>query len=98
MTKVLVLYYSSYGHIEQMAYAVAEGRARSTVSRPSSSACRSWCPRTSPSRRHQARPAGAGGDAKELADYDAIIVGTPTRFGNMAAQMRNFWTRPAAIG
>ena len=37
-------------------------------------------------------------EPEELADYDAIIFGTPTRFGNMAAQMRNFSTRPAACG
>ncbi len=81
-------------------------RARSRASRPWSSACPSWSRRRSPSsptssstsRRPIAKP-------DELADYDAIIVGTPTRFGNMAAQMRNFldqtgglWMKGALVG
>jgi NAD(P)H dehydrogenase (quinone) len=91
MTKVLVLYYSMYGHIEKMAWAVAEG-ARSvegvevTVKR---------VPDLMP--EEVARKAGAKWDQEaplaevnELPDYDAIIFGTPTRFGNMCAQMRNF--------
>ena len=106
MTKVLVLYYSTYGHIETMAKAVAEG-ARSvagtevTVKR---------VPELMP--EDVARKAGAKLDQEapiakpqELADYDAVIFGTPTRFGNMAAQMRNFldqtgslWTSGALVG
>jgi len=91
MTKLLVLYYSTYGHIEAMAGAVAEG-ARSvegvevTVKR---------VPETVPeaiARQHnfnvdQAYPIAS---PAELADYDAIIFGTPTRFGNMTSQMRSF--------
>ena len=91
MTRILVLYYSMYGHIEQMARAIAEGAASVdgidvTVKR---------VPELVP--REVAEKAGAKldqeapfADPKELADYDAIIFGTPTRFGNMAAQMRNF--------
>jgi NAD(P)H dehydrogenase (quinone) len=106
MTKVLVLYYSTYGHVETMARAVAEG-ARSvagtevTVKR---------VPELMP--EDVARKAGAKLDQEapiakpaELADYDAVIFGTPTRFGNMAAQMRNFldqtgslWTSGALVG
>lgn len=106
MSKVLVLYYSMYGHIERMAEAIAEG-ARSvdgtevTVKR---------VPEIMP--REVAEKAGAKLDQSapvaevdELADYDAIIFGTPTRFGNMAAQMRNFldqtgglWQRGALVG
>ncbi len=91
MTKVLVLYYSMYGHIETMANAIAEGAKgvegiEVTLKR---------VPETMP--EDVARNAGAKLDqdapvAKpdELADYDAIIFGTPTRFGNMCGQMRNF--------
>lgn len=91
MAKVLVLYYSSYGHIETMAHAVAEGAAgvegtEVTLKR---------VPEIMP--EDVARSAGVKVDQDaeiatpgELADYDAIIFGTPTRFGNMAAQMRNF--------
>ncbi len=91
MTRILVLYYSMYGHVETMASAVAEG-ARGiegtdvTIKR---------VPELMP--EEVARKAGAKLDQPapiaspgELAEYDAVIFGTPTRFGNMAAQMRNF--------
>ncbi|MBE0493737.1 MAG: NAD(P)H:quinone oxidoreductase [Thiomicrospira sp.] len=91
MTKVLVVYYSMYGHVETMANAVAEGVK--TVEGVEVSVKR--VPDLVP--EDVARKAGAKLDqaapiAKpdELGDYDAIIFGTPTRFGNMCAQMRNF--------
>lgn len=90
MAKVLVLYYSMYGHIETMARAVAEGAskvdgAEVVVKR---------VPETMPPQLFEK----AGGKTQtapvatpqELADYDAIIFGTPTRFGNMSGQMRTF--------
>ncbi|OCP07150.1 MULTISPECIES: NAD(P)H:quinone oxidoreductase [unclassified Ensifer] len=105
MTKVLVLYYSSYGHIETMAEAVAEGAraagATVTLKRvpeivPEAVAIRAGY------KRNQDAPVAS---AAELPDYDAIIIGTPTRFGNMAAQMKNFldqaggiWARDALVG
>jgi len=91
MSKVLVLYYSMYGHIEIMAKAIAEGAGKVegtdvTIKR---------VPELMP--EEAARNAGVKLDQKaaiaepgELADYDAILFGSPTRFGNMAAQMRNF--------
>ncbi|AGO54621.1 NAD(P)H:quinone oxidoreductase [Serratia plymuthica] len=91
MAKVLVLYYSMYGHIETLAEAVAEGARRVsgvevTVKR---------VPETIPADAFA--KAGGKSDQKapvatpqELADYDGIIFGTPTRFGNMAGQMRTF--------
>jgi NAD(P)H dehydrogenase (quinone) len=91
MAKVLVLYYSLYGHIEAMATAVGEGArevAGTTVDVKR-------VPETMPSEVFQK----AGGKANqpapvaqpsELANYDAIVFGTPTRFGNMTGQMRNF--------
>ncbi|MDH4569844.1 NAD(P)H:quinone oxidoreductase [Pseudomonas sp. BN414] len=106
MKKVLVLYYSMYGHIERMAESVAEG-ARS-VSGVEVTLKR--VPETMP--EDVARKAGAKLDQaapvaspQELADYDAILFGTPTRFGNMSAQMRSFldqtgglWVKGALIG
>jgi NAD(P)H dehydrogenase (quinone) len=105
MAKVLVLYYSSYGHIEQMAAAVAEGareaNADVSVKRvpelvPDDVAQRSGY------RVSQSAPVAV---VNELPDYDAIVIGTPTRFGNMAAQMKNFldqagglWARDALVG
>jgi NAD(P)H dehydrogenase (quinone) len=90
MTKVLVLYYSSYGHIEMMAQAVAQG-ARDA----GATAVIKRVPELVPD--HIAQKAGYKRDqpaevatVAELPDYDAIIVGTPTRFGNMASQMKNF--------
>jgi len=91
MSKVLVLYYSMYGHIEIMAKAIAEGAGKVegtdvTIKR---------VPELMP--EEAARNAGVKLDQEaaiaepgELADYDAILFGSPTRFGNMAAQMRNF--------
>lgn len=92
MTKVLILYYSTYGHIETMARAVAEGARQVAGTEVTIKRVPELMP------REVAEKAGAKldqeapiADPAELADYDAIIVGTPTRFGNMAAQMRNFW-------
>jgi NAD(P)H dehydrogenase (quinone) len=91
MSKVLVLYYSSYGHIETMANAVADG-ARSvpgtevTLKRVPELMSREAAEKAY-FKVDQVAPIAT---VEELADYDAIIFGTPTRFGNMAAQMRNF--------
>jgi NAD(P)H dehydrogenase (quinone) len=90
MTKVLVLYYSSYGHIARMAEAVAEG-----VRQAGAEAIIKRVPELAPAeiakksgyKLDQTAPIAT---VAELADYDAIIFGTPTRFGNMAAQMKNF--------
>ena len=90
MTKVLVLYYSSYGHIETMAHAVAEG-ARATGAEVDVKRVPELVPREIAEKSHfkldQAAPIAQPAD---LADYDAVIFGTPTRFGMMAAQMKNF--------
>ena len=90
MAKVLVLYYSSYGHIETMAEAVAEG-ARSAGATVDIKRVPELVPEEVAQKSHfktdQAAPVA---EVADLAHYDAIIVGTPTRFGNMAAQMKNF--------
>lgn len=106
MAKILVLYYSMYGHVETMAQAVAEG-ARSVAG---STVDIKRVPETMP--RDVAERAGAKlqQDAPEasvdqLPAYDAIIFGTPTRFGNMCGQMRTFldqtgglWVKDALVG
>ncbi|CAA2142827.1 NAD(P)H:quinone oxidoreductase [Hyphomicrobium sp. ghe19] len=90
MTKVLVLYYSSYGHIETMAGAVAEGAreggAEVTIKRVPELVPEAVA-KASHFKLDQAAPIAT---VDELADYDAIIIGVPTRFGNMPAQMKNF--------
>ena len=91
MTKVLVLYYSSYGHMEQMADAVAEG-ARSAGAEVDIFRV----PETAPAE--VAKAAGFKADiahpvipgVQTLADYDAIVVGSPTRFGRVSSQMASF--------
>jgi NAD(P)H dehydrogenase (quinone) len=105
MAKILVLYYSTYGHTERMAEAVAEGArsagAEVTIKR---------VPELMP--EDVARKAGAKLDQKapiarpeELADYDGVIFGAPTRYGRLPSQMANFldqtgplWARGALNG
>jgi NAD(P)H dehydrogenase (quinone) len=103
--KVLVLYYSTYGHIETMATAIAEG-ARSA----GATVDIKRVPETAPLEVAQAAhfkldQAAPIAKIEELADYDAIIVGTPTRFGRMSSQMASFldqagglWMRGALNG
>jgi NAD(P)H dehydrogenase (quinone) len=90
MAKILVLYYSSYGHIEKMAAAVAEGAreagAEVTVKRVPELVPEAVA-RASHFKLDQAAPVAT---VDELPDYDAIVFGVPTRFGSMAAQMKNF--------
>ncbi len=105
MTKVLILYYSSYGHIEQMAAAAAEG-----VREAGAEAVIKRVPELVPEevakashfKLDQAAPVAT---VAELPEYDAIILGVPTRFGNMPAQMKNFldqtgglWAQGKLIG
>ena len=106
MAKVLVLYYSMYGHVEALAKAVAEGAG----SVEGVEVAIKRVPELMP--EDVARKAGAKLDQEapvatvdELPDHDAIIFGTPTRFGNMCSQMRNFldqtgglWFSGALIG
>ncbi len=91
MAKVLVLYYSSYGHIEAMAHAVAEG-AREAGAHVEVKRVPETVPEDVAKGSHfkldQAAPVAT---VAELADYDAIIVGTGTRFGRMSSQMAAFW-------
>ncbi|MGV3570727.1 MAG: NAD(P)H:quinone oxidoreductase [Ramlibacter sp.] len=97
MAKILVLYHSFYGHVETMANAVAKGArevagAQVVVKR---------APETMPEEAFKA----AGGKSQdapvatpaELVDYDAIIFGTGTRFGNMTGQMRTFLDQTGAL-
>ncbi len=105
MSKVLVLYYSSYGHIEKMANAVAEGArdagAEVTIKRVPELVPEEVAKKSGFKLDQQAPIA----TVEDLPNYDAIIFGVPTRFGNMPAQMKNFldqtgglWAKGALIG
>ncbi len=98
MAKILVLYYSMYGHVETMARAVAEGAERVAGAEV--------VIKRVPETMEAARFAQAGGKTdqaapeatpEELPQYDAIIFGTPTRFGNMSGQMRTFLDRTGGL-
>ncbi len=105
MTKVLVLYYSAWGHMEQMAYAAAEGAKEAgadvTVKR---------VPELVPedvakSMHYKLDQKAAIAKPEELADYDAIILGSGTRYGMMTAQLKNvldqtggLWMKGALVG
>lgn len=97
MAKVLVLYYSSFGHMEQMAWAAAEGAkeagAEVTVKRvpelvPEAVAKSSY---------YKLDQKAEIADPNELDQYDAIIVASATRFGAMASQMKNFWDQTGGL-
>ena len=91
MAKILVLYYSAYGHIETMANAVAEG-VRSAGHTADIKRVPELVPHEIAVKSHYKldQPAPVA-EAHELVDYDAIIVGVGTRYGRMASQMTNFW-------
>jgi NAD(P)H dehydrogenase (quinone) len=106
MSKVLVLYYSSYGHIETMAKAVAEGAASVAGTEVVVKRVPELIPEEVAKRSGiKLEQDAAVATVDELPNYDAIIFGTPTRFGMMASQMRNFldqtgglWAKGALIG
>ncbi|MDE2017148.1 MAG: NAD(P)H:quinone oxidoreductase [Hyphomicrobiales bacterium] len=96
MTKVLVLFYSSWGHVEAMAEAAAAG-AREAGAHVDVKRVPELVPAEVAKQFHYKEPTAPVANPGELADYDAVIVGTPTRYGNMAAQMRNFLDQTGAL-
>jgi NAD(P)H dehydrogenase (quinone) len=105
-TRILVLYYSMTGHVEKLAEAVVEGARRIDGATVGIKRVPELMPaealRKAGAKLDQAAPLAS---VDELPDYDAILFGTPTRFGNMCAQMRNFldqtgrhWTSGALVG
>jgi NAD(P)H dehydrogenase (quinone) len=97
MARILVLYYSMYGHIETMAGAIAEG-ARSAGAEVTVKRVAELVPRevleTSGAKLNQPAPEAS---PQELDQYDAIIIGCPTRYGRMAAQMAQFWDQTGGL-
>ena len=110
MANIQIVFYSMYGHIFHMAEAVAEGAREVAGSEVSVLRVPELVPAEALEKAgalaaQQAFAHVPVADIEQLAEADAIIFGTPTRFGNMAAQMRNFldqttglWMRGALIG
>jgi NAD(P)H dehydrogenase (quinone) len=105
MAKVLVLYYSAWGHMEQMAYAAAEG-AKSAGATVVVKRVPELVPEDVAKSMHYKLDQKAPiAKPEELADYDAVIFGTGTRFGGPTAQLKNFidqtgplWMKGALVG
>ncbi|KAB7739487.1 NAD(P)H:quinone oxidoreductase [Parvibaculum sedimenti] len=105
-TRVLVLYHSSYGHIEKMAEAVAAGaRSEADVEVDVKRVPETMTEEQLKAAHMKTDQMAPVVTVDELAGYDAIILGTPTRFGNMSGQMRSFldqtgglWAKGALIG
>ena len=110
MAKILVLFYSTYGHIYQMATAVAAGieqvaEVKAIVKRVPETISEDILKSMGAFEAQKAFQHIPVASPQELGDYDGIIFGTPTRFGNMAGQMKNFldqtgmlWQKGALIG
>jgi NAD(P)H dehydrogenase (quinone) len=96
MARVLVLYHSTYGHVEQMAYAVAEG-AREAGAEVDVKRVPELVPdEVAVNAGYKLDQPAPIAQVADLADYDAIIVGVGTRYGRMASQMSNFWDQAGA--
>src|SRR5450432_1304995 len=105
MTKVLVLYYSAYGHIETMANAVAEGAREAGASVDIKRVPELVPPDVAKASHYKLDQAAPIAKVEDLASYDAIIIGAGTRFGRLSSQMANFldqagglWARGALHG
>ncbi|MBP2233190.1 NAD(P)H dehydrogenase (quinone) [Azospirillum agricola] len=106
MAKVLVLYYSSWGHVSAMAEAVAEGARSVAGTEVAVKRVPELVPEEIRQKAHYKDESHVPvATVEELAQYDAIIIGTPTRYGNMTSQMKNFldqtgglWAKGALVG
>jgi NAD(P)H dehydrogenase (quinone) len=97
MAKILVLYYSSWGHIEKMAYAVADGVREAGAEVVVKRVPELVPPEVAEKAHYKTDQRAPVATVDELADYDGIIFGTPTRYGNMTAQMKNFLDQTGAL-
>jgi NAD(P)H dehydrogenase (quinone) len=106
MAKILVLYYSSWGHVSAMANAVAEGARAVDGTTVTVKRVPELVPEQARQKAHYKDESTVPvATVAELSQYDAIIIGTPTRYGNMASQMKNFldqtgglWATDALVG
>ena len=105
MTKILVLYYSAWGHMEAMAYAAAEGAKEAGATVHVKRVPELVPAETAKAMHYKMDQKAEIAKPEELADYDGIIFGTGTRYGMMTAQMKNFidqtgalWMKGALVG
>src|SRR5277367_3088227 len=97
-TQMLILYYSTWGHVERMAHEVAEGaRSLGGVTVTIKRVPETMSPETAAAIHAKINQTAPVATPDELAEYDAIIFGTPTRFGNMCGQMRNFLDQTGSL-
>ena len=97
MAKILVLYYSMYGHVASMAEAVAEGARGADASVTVNRVAELIPPDQFEKSGGQTNPAVPEASPQELDQYDAIILGCPTRYGRMASQMAQFWDQTGGL-
>lgn len=98
MAKILVLYYSTYGHVETLAHAIAEGARKVPGAEVTVKRVAETVPTAVAEKAHFKldQPAPVA-EPNEVAEYDAILVGTPTRYGRIAGQMANFWDQTGGL-
>ena len=97
MTKILVLYYSSYGHIETMAQAIAEGAREAGASVDIKRVPELLTEGAAKAAHYKTDQNAPFAIIEDLVDYDGIIIGTGTRFGRMTSQMANFLDRAGGL-
>ncbi|GBQ26468.1 flavodoxin/nitric oxide synthase [Acetobacter estunensis NRIC 0472] len=97
MPKVLVLYYSSYGHIETMANAIAEGVREAGLEADVKRVPELVPEDVAKSHHFKTEQSAPIATTDDLVNYDAIIIGAPTRFGRLPAQMANFWDQTGGL-
>src|SRR4051812_16297130 len=90
MAKILVLYYSAYGHIETMAGAIAEGAASAGATVDIKRVPELVSPEVAAASHFKTEQTAPVAAVADLANYDAIVIGTGTRFGRMSSQMASF--------
>lgn len=97
MPKILVLYYSSYGHVETMAGAIAEGVRAAGLEADIKRVPELLTEEAAKAYHFKTDQQAPVAHPNDLPNYDAIIIGAPTRFGRLAAQMANFWDQTGGL-
>ena len=97
MSKVLILYYSTYGHVEKLAAAVAAGARETGATVDIKRVPETAPPEVAKAAHFKLDQTAPVAKVEDLANYDAIIIGGPTRFGRMSAQMTAFLDQAGSL-